>query len=211
VTTHPPHLRAVGEPAQRPSTPEDRDALIEAAMRGNVSAWGELYARTYGAVFRQLRYLVGDVGVAEELAQETFAQAMASVRRYDASRSFEGWLLGIALNVARKYWRKQRNTVRAHARLEAVNAAAPRAGLGDPDSGHLRRERSRALYAVLEDLPERWREAFILREIQGLSMRDVAEQLGITPTNVGVRVTRARGRIREELRRRGWIAEERRS
>jgi RNA polymerase sigma-70 factor (ECF subfamily) len=210
VTTHPPHLRAVGDPPKRSSTRDD-DVTIAAAVRGSVDAWGKLYAQSYDTVFRQLRYLVGDLGVAEELAQETFAQAMASARRYDPSRSFEGWLLGIALNVARKHWRKQRNTVRAHERFEAVSAAAPRPGLGDPDSGHLRRERSRALYAVLEDLPERWREAFILREVQGLSMRDVAEQLGITPTNVAVRVARARGRIREELRRRGWIPEEQRS
>lgn len=206
MTTHPPHLRAVGEPPRARAA--DDDAVIGAAMHGSIEAWGEVYARTYSGVFRQLRYLVGDVAVAEELAQETFAQAMASVRRYEPSRSFEAWLLGIALNVARKHWRKQRNRVRAHERLEAVNAAAARPGHGDPDSGHLRRERSRALYAVLEDLPERWREAFILREVQGLSMRDVAEQLGITPTNVAVRVARARGRIREELRARGWIAPE---
>ena len=89
-----------------------------------------------------------------------------------------------------------------------MSAAIARPTLGDPDSGHLRRERSRALYAVLEELPERWREAFILREVQGLSTKDAGDKLGITPSNVAVRVARARTRIREELSRRGWIPAE---
>ncbi len=158
------------------------------------------------SIFRQLRYLTGDATVAEELAQETFAQAMACHRRFDPDRSPGGWLHGIALNVVRKYWRKQRNGAKAHERLELVNRVVAPGTHGDPDHGHMRRERSRALHAVLDDLPARWREAFVLRELQGMSTAEAADRLGITAENLAVRVNRARVRIREELARRGWLS-----
>lgn len=201
--SHPPHLR----PVEALSAPEAAVGELEGrATHGDVDAWSALYARYYAGVFRQVRYLCGDRTLAEELTQETFAQAMASCRRYDGRRSFGGWMHGIALNVVRKHWRKHRNRSRAMERFEHVDVGRPR--VDDPDGSHLRRERSRVLYDVLDELPPRWREAFVLREIQGLSTGETAERLGISASNVAVRVTRARGRIRDELERRGWLGDE---
>jgi len=207
--SHPPHLRPVtpllAQPAEALATASTAGVLEARARGGDLEAWSALYATHYAAVFRQLRYLCGDRAVAEELAQETFTQAMASCHRYDERRAFVGWLHGIALNVVRKHWRKHHNGSRAMERYEHLDAARPHPE--DPDGSHLRRERSRALYDVLDQLPPRWREAFVLREIQGLGMAEVAQQLGISAANVAVRVTRARARIRDELARRGWLDE----
>lgn len=197
---HPPHLR----PVEALDNPEPAAGVLEAlATSGDVDAWSALYERHYTTVFRQVRYLCGDLGLAEELTQESFAQGMASCRRYDGRRAFASWMHGIALNVVRKHWRKQNNRSRAMERYQHLGEAGARAE--DPDGTHLRRERSRALYEVLDELPPRWREAFTLREIQGLSTSETAERLGISTSNVAVRVTRARGRIRDELSRRGWF------
>ena len=210
MVQRPPHLRPVESPAleREPSAPIERalprDVLLR-AQDGDVSAWARIYAVHAMGVFKQLRYLTGDPAVAEELAQETFAQAMAHHRRFDPARPVVAWLHGIALNVVRKHWRKQRNTARAHERFEVV-ARIGNAGGADPDSHHLRKERSRALHAVLDDLPPRWREAFVLRELQGMSTTEAAQMLGITAENLAVRVNRARTRIREELGRRGWLS-----
>lgn len=210
--SHPPHLRPVG-PLEEPRAASS-DAVAAApsglearARTGDLDAWSALYAAHHASVFRQIRYLCGDRVMAEELTQETFAQAMASCRRYDERRAFAGWLHGIALNVVRKHWRKHHNRSRAMERYEHVDGACPRPE--DPDGGHLRRERSRVLYDVLAELPPRWREAFVLREIQGLGMAEVAQRLEISAANVAVRVTRARARIRDELARRGWLDEPR--
>ncbi len=196
------HLRAVDPPGA------DAEALVSAlvarACDGDVNAWSRLYQRCFPAVFRQLRYYTGDAAVAEELAQEAFAQAMTSSARFDRTRSFEAWLHGVALNVVRKYWRRQKSTANAHARLEAMTRTCPPAGPG-PDDAHLQRERSRVLYAVLAELPERLREAFLVRELQGLTTTDAAELLGISEGNLSVRVHRARARIHDELRRLGWL------
>lgn len=215
MATRPPHLRPVSSLPQPAAVAEAAPVaeaarlgpeVLHAAQRGDVRAWSALYERHYMAVYRQLRYLAGDAALAEELAQETFAQAMACHTRFDPDRPVLGWLHGIALNVARKHWRKQRNAAKAHERLE--HTLHHHGGIvGDPHRSHLKRERGGALAAVLEDLPPRWREAFVLREVQGMSTTEAARMLEITPENLAVRVNRARTRIREELTRRGWLVE----
>lgn len=164
-----------------------------------------LYRREYAGVYRQIRYLTGDPSLTEELAQETFAQAMASARKFDPRRRFDAWLHGIALNVVRQLWRRTRTEGRAYARLEVASTITRRHD--GPDTNHLQRERSRALYAALAELPDRWREAFVLRELRGLDAAEVAHQLEVTTGNVHVRVTRARARLRELLEAGGWIDE----
>lgn len=210
----PSEIRCI--PAASPSpAPEPGDEMLEASparevialtREGDPETWALLYRRCYVGLYRQLRYLTGDRAIAEELAQEAFAQALISRARYDGRRGFRSWLHGIALNIVRKHWRKRRNAARASERLETLHRVrAPSCNPEDPDHRFMRKEHSRALYTALDDLPSRLREAFILREIQGLSRAEAAELLKITPNNLAVRVTRARSRLRTLLTDHGWI------
>ncbi len=204
ASTHPPHLRPVAPAAGSAQTPLTE--LLRRAKAGDVDAWSTLYETHYQAVYAHLRYQVGDPAVAEELAQETFAQGMASAARYDERRPMVGWLLGIARNLVHKHWRKGRNRQSAHRRLEVLTELRA-GGVGDPGLRHLRSERSRAVYAALEEMPARWREAFVLRELRGMGSTEAAKMLGISPSNLSARVSRARTRLREELVRQGWLQE----
>lgn len=199
---HAAHLRLCPAPAPDPG-PDVAD-LVAGACAGDIGAWARLYERCYDGLLRQLRHLTGDLAIAEELAQETFAQAMASRARYDRARSFEAWLHGIALNMARKHWRSRKNTSNAHARLVAMHGACP-ATPAEPDRVHLQRERSRVLYDILAGLPDKLREAFLVRELQAMPHDEAAALLEISPGNLAVRLTRARARIGDELRRLGWL------
>lgn len=205
--TSAPHLQLLPALAASASASGDDEALALRARDGDLGAWGEVYARHYGRLLRQLRHLTGDLAVAEELAQETFAQAMASRARYEPDRSLDAWLSGIALNMARKHWRSRQSAQKAHARLECVTAVSG-AGPALPDRLHLQRERSRVLYAVLAELPEPLREAFTVRELQGLSTDEAARLLAISPGNLAVRISRARARIGAALRALGWLPHE---
>ncbi len=210
-----PEIRRLPVPSSE-SAPEPTDDLLETSRsqdmvaltrEGDPETWAFLYRRCYIGLYRQLRYLTGDRTIAEELAQEAFAQALISRSRYDGRRGFRSWLHGIALNIARKHWRKRKNAARASERLETLQRlrAPIRSNPEDPDRRFMRKEHSRALYTALDELPHRLREAFILREIQGLSRTEAAELLGITPNNLAVRVTRARSRLRTLLTDHGWI------
>lgn len=202
-----PHLQLLPPLTGPGLAASDDEALARRAHEGDLAAWAEVYARHHGRLLRQLRHLTGDLTVAEELAQETFAQAMASRTRYEPDRSLDAWLSGIALNMARKHWRSRQSAQKAHARLECVTAMSG-ANPAPPDRLHLQRERSRVLYAVLAGLPEPLREAFTVRELQGLSTEEAAQQLAISPGNLAVRLSRARARIGDALRARGWLPRE---
>ena len=175
-----------------------REALVERARAGDMQAWSRLYQDTFDGLFRHLRYLCSDPQVAEELVQETFVQAMSSIATFDGRAAFTTWLHGIGVNVARRHWRSVKSTKQAHAKLEVVRDIQS----GDPDATERElqaRQRVAALQAAIAQLPDHLRAAFILRELQGLSIEESAAQLGISANNLAVRASRARARIRKLL------------
>lgn len=193
-----------GRPRESASEAAASDAeiaalLIERARAGDMQAWSRLYQDHFDGLFRHLRYLTGDPQVAEELVQETFVQALTCIGRFDGRARFSTWLHGIGLNVARHHWRSQRSTAKAHAKLTLVNELIEAGSSAPPDRTLASRQRVKALYDALDTLPEHLREAFILRELEGLAPPEAAELLGITANNLAVRASRARARIRKQL------------
>lgn len=183
----------------------DARAMMDLAREGDLSAWSTLYQQSYEAVYRQMCYLTGDAALAEDFTQESFARAFASMVEFDARGTFVAWVRGIGLNLVRMHWRRDRTTRRVHHELTQVCAIEEENPAREPDREQQRIQRMEMLYDVLATLPSRLREAFVLRELQGLDVQDAAAQLDISPGNLAVRVTRARDRIRRELQRRGWL------
>lgn len=200
VTTQ-PQFAAAARPAG-----DDVAALVEQARAGRTDAWARLYQIHFAPMFRHVRYLAGDHAVVEDLVQEAFARALVALRDFDGRSSFSTWLHGIALNVVRGHWRSTTSTQTAHDRLVAMHAVREAAPHGEVDRTHLAKERAKVVYAVLAEMPEHLREAFVLRDLEGLGPHEAAAQLGISPGNLAVRATRARQRLRGELEKLGWLA-----
>lgn len=194
--------------APEPTPDADADlllgALVERARGGDMHAWARLYQDHWARLLRHVSYLTGDVTAAEDLVQETFAQALASLIRFDARAPFFAWLRGIAMNIVRKHWRTRGRRTRAYTRIEAESGLGLAAN--DPENNHLSRLRAQTLLAVLDELPEHLREAFVLCDLRDMSTEDAAQELGISPGNLRVRATRARARIRVALTELGWLS-----
>lgn len=180
----------------------DDQQLVAAAKSGDTSAWAALYQANFRRLYRHVGYLVGDPTTAEDLTQEIFARALASLPRFDGRSAFSTWLYGIASNTVYKHWRSTGRKRRAYAAYELT---PPPAG-HDPEAAHLTQQRARALRAALDDLPPQQREAFVLVDLEQLPPRQAADRLGITTGNLAVRASRARARIRKTLADAGWIA-----
>jgi RNA polymerase sigma-70 factor (ECF subfamily) len=205
VTSKIAHLRPVPTEADAPAV---EDELVARARQGDGRAWARLYQRHFDRVYRDLFFQVEDATVAEELVQETFAKALVGLDRFDGRSSLLTWLRGIGQNLVRKHWRGRARRGRAYEGLANTYRAGPRTA-PDPETSHLRDQRARVLSEALETLPASLREVFVMRDVQGLEVDDVAQRLEISAGNVRVRANRARAKLREELTRLGWLGDER--
>jgi len=160
-------------------------------------------ARSFDAAFEAEfaslhRYLARRLGssVADDLAAETFAVAFRSWDRLDPERPVRPWLYGIAANLVRHHWRKERRMLRAYARTgvdpvfanedEAVERA-------DADT------RAQELAAALAELRRDEREVLLLHAWAELPDSEVADALGLPLGTVKSRLSRAREKLRNRL------------
>lgn len=194
------HLRAVDGGGRTPDPSEAE--LVRRAAGGDGGAWTRLYQDNFQRLYSDLLHHVYDRATAEELCQEAFAAALLALPRFDGRVAFRTWLRGVAQNLVRKHWRSLERRGRAFRKLEAdVRDERPT----DPEQHHMRDAQADALAAVLEELPTAQREVFILRDVQGVPVDEVAQILSLSPGNVRVRANRARAKIREGLQRLGWL------
>lgn len=195
--------------AARPRSDDEADPnrlarLVEGARAGDLDAWARLYQDTFDELVRHVSFLTGDATTAEDLVQDAYARAITHIHQYDGRGSFVGWLRGIALNVVRMHWRRTRTSDRVHDRLRDLVLATTGGAAMPVDRIHQQDARMRLVYEILGTLPENLREAFVLRELEGLPPDEAAAQLGISPGNLAVRASRARAKIRRELEKLGW-------
>lgn len=188
----------------------DDAELVRRAKAGELPAFEELTARHEERVYALAMRILRNPHDAEDVTQQTFLSALENLAGFREEARFSTWLLRIATHAALKVLRKRRG-------LEMVSldeATEPGA-----DSDHVphpeyiadwretperlvqNREARRLIEEALAELDEKHRVVFLLRDVQGLSVRETAEVLGLTEVNVKVRLLRARLQLRERLTR----------
>jgi RNA polymerase sigma-70 factor, ECF subfamily len=152
----------------------------------------QLFEQYYGSLVRMLYRRTGDRDRAEDLAQETFARAVAA-----PPNNPRPWLFAVALNLVREDGRRN---LRQGRRLELLrNDSPPAAG---PEEDFERNERSAAVRTALATLNERDREALLLKA-EGFNYQEIAATLGLSKGAVGTTLARARRRLVEAYRSEG--------
>jgi RNA polymerase sigma-70 factor (ECF subfamily) len=172
----------------------DDDELLAAAKRGNGEAFATFSRRHRDLVLAYLRRRVRDPELAFDLAAETFAAALISLRRYEPGRGpAAAWLLGIAHNKLLESLRRGRVEAAARRRLRHEPIA-----LADEDLLAVD-ERAAAGTAALERLPDDQREAIRLRVIDEREYADIAAELRTSPQVVRQRVSRGLRTLRTRM------------
>jgi RNA polymerase sigma-70 factor (ECF subfamily) len=172
---------------------EDEPALVARALGGDRLALGRLLERFAAPVRRVTYAILGDADEADDAAQDGLLQALVKLDRYDPTRPFGPWLLRIVSNAAID--RRRRRTVRVASVLDDTVA-------GDrplPDTEAERRVLGERLRAALDELPERYRAALVLFDVEGYSQAEIAQILGMAPGTVRSAVFHARRRLRRLL------------
>lgn len=186
---------------------DDDTTLVERAKTGADDAFAVLVRRYTDRVYRLVRRIVGD-SEAEDALQETFLSAWRALPRFKGDSAFSTWLYRIATNAALMRLRKRRpDVVSLDAPLkdsegEATTVAQEiRDWSATPDEELLTGETREAMESAIQALPEDWRVAFLLRDVEGMSNTDAAETLELSVPAFKARVHRARLFLRDRLDR----------
>jgi len=178
--------------------------LIERIRNGEHDKFYELVKpyerRVYTAAFAILR----NAADAEEIAQEAILKAFANLRQFRAESRFSTWLIQIAVNEARMRRRKDHpdimEPIGEHQDEEGTYTPRDFADWREIPSEALERSEVRTiLLEALASLGAKYREVFVLRDIQHLSIEEVADALGISRASVKTRLLRARLMLRDLL------------
>jgi len=180
-------------------------ALVRACQRGEAGALDALIRATYTDVYALCRRMLADRDEAADATQEVFVRVMRSVVGFRGDAAFGTWLHRVTVNVCLTALRK-RSKARAAGMVaggtpfalpgedwQVASDSATPADLAETADLLARSE------AALAELPEDARAVVVLRDIEGLSTKEVAELLGVTEGVVKVRLHRAHARLRALL------------
>ena len=178
------------------ASPSDGE-LIERCLRQENAAWDQILARYRRKVFHIAYKFTGKHDEAEDLSQEIFLKVFRSLDKFHRDADFSTWLSSVARNYCiDRYRASKREKEVLVDDLLAFDQATASAG-SNPQRSLEDRDRRSFLRRGLDRLPEKLREAVVLRDLQGLSYQEMAERLGLPEGTVKSRINRGR----EELAR----------
>ncbi|MFI5176979.1 MAG: RNA polymerase sigma factor [Vicinamibacterales bacterium] len=159
--------------------------LVRSAQAGDRDAFGVLYAR-FGRFVHGILLARLPSDEARDLVQDVFLQALERLRTLREPRAFAGWLATIARNRATD----------AHRQRPRTEPLEDLAGPVDPIEARADAQR---VLALVQQLPEAYRETLVLRLVEGLSGPEIAGLTGLTPDSVRVNLHRGFKLLRERL------------
>ena len=155
-----------------------------------------VYQRHAQTVYKFLLSLCHDPDLAEELTQETFYQAIRSIRRYNGACKLSVWLCQIAKHLYYDHLKHQKRHPMLS--MEELERAAPEND-GMPEISLLRRDAYVSIHKAIHSLREPYREIFLLRALSELSFREIGEIFGRTENWARVTYYRAKVMLAERL------------
>jgi RNA polymerase sigma-70 factor (ECF subfamily) len=184
--------------------------LVARAQSGDLDAFEALTNRYEQRVYSLALRILRQEQDAEDVTQQTFLSALENLNGFRGDARFSTWLLRIATHAALKVIRKRQglDTVSLEAATEETEGydTIPHPEyIADwrqsPEELVRQHEIQRLLDDALAKLDEKHRLVFLLRDVEGLSVKEAAEALGLSEANIKVRLLRARLQLREQLTR----------
>ena len=190
--------------------PATDNGLVREFISGNDAAFTQLVTRYKDSLTNYLNMMVGDYDTAVDLSQETFLRVYRNIHRYSNLYQFSTWIYRIATNLAidEIRYRKRRGRVfyrNVWGSRTAGDNETPEFEITDvrrgPGDEMLRKESSQVLGDAIRSLPQKYRTAFIMKEVQGLPYETIAKVLNCSPGTIKSRLHRARELLQRKLER----------
>lgn len=191
-------------------SPDDDLALLRKSQGGDFAAFETLVDRFQPRAYAVARRIVGQQQDAEDVVQRTFLSLVEHIESFREESSVATWILRIATNHALQVLRKRRGlpTVSLEVSSDSDDdyATMPHPDYiaqwrDNPADLAQNAEVRKLVDLALAELDEKYRVVFVLRDIEGLTVKETATALGLSEPNVKVRLLRARLMLRERLTR----------
>jgi RNA polymerase sigma factor (sigma-70 family) len=192
----------VAEAPRIVAEPDDEQRLVAAVRRGDERAFEALYARYHRRIAAYVLGMVKDHGRAEDVTQEVFVSALRRMRATERPIAFKPWIYEIAKNACIDQYRRSRRAEEVS--YDADDGLAP----GDygrlvgsdptPDAAVAAKQDLDHLCGAFGGLSDTHHEILVLRELEGLSYREIGERMGMSRPAVESTLFRARRRLTEE-------------
>jgi RNA polymerase sigma-70 factor (ECF subfamily) len=181
--------------------------FIERLKQGDPAAFDTLANRYASDIYGLLYRLTQDVEEASDLTQETFLSALKAISKFRGEADLKTWLFRIAINESRnrfRWWKRRRRDVTISLDVTIGESETPlsetfSSDAPNPEERALRGERERLLRDALNDLPDIFREAVVLCDIEGFSYEEIAQTLEVNMGTVKSRIARGRDELRRKL------------
>lgn len=173
----------------------DDTPLVLRAIKKDQDAFGELYDRHVVRVYRHIYYMVGNAAEAEDLTAQTFLRAWEAIGRYEVRGApFVSWLLRIAHNLGVSHLRSKRESAQLH---DGMVDDKPRR---DPETVLEQSADEELVREAILRLRDEQRQVIILRFIEDLDYREVAEIIGKSVAAIRVIQHRALNSLRKQMK-----------
>jgi RNA polymerase sigma-70 factor (ECF subfamily) len=187
-----------------PYSPDEDLVLVEAATSGDIAAFEELVRRYDHRLLRIANQVTNNPEDAQEAVQEAFLKAYRNLTQFHRKSKFSTWLIRIALNESLMTLRRRRR-FRRELPLEYEDPNGEHLSLDvadwspNPEQLYSRSELREILRKALDGLSPTLQVVFVLRDVEGLSIKETAAVLDLYPNAVKGRLHRARLQLRETL------------
>jgi RNA polymerase sigma-70 factor (ECF subfamily) len=183
---------------------KSQELSLEKLRSGDRAEFAIMVDAFSGPIYRLGLRMLGNAQDAEDVLQNTFLNALTHLSDFEGRSSIATWIYRIAANEALMLIRRRKPEVN----VEDIQADHPDTELmprafvdwsGLPENQLLSVEGKKALDEAVQTLPENLRMVFVMRDVEELSIKETAEALGLTETNIKTRLLRARLQLRERL------------
>jgi RNA polymerase sigma-70 factor (ECF subfamily) len=187
--------------------PDDDLRLVSLAQQGNHASYDELVIRHRGRIFAMIRNMIHQEADAWDLTQEVFIKAWHALPRFEAKARFSTWLYRIAHNVVYDWTRRRKiesagelnDELFERDRIDSASFTTPSGG-ESPDDSMTQSELRMKIEAALARLSPEHREAVLLKDVQGLSYKEIADVMACSIGTVMSRLYYARQKLQVMLK-----------
>ncbi|RVD63409.1 RNA polymerase sigma factor [Mesorhizobium sp. M7A.F.Ca.ET.027.03.2.1] len=182
-----------------PSAVPGEMQLVHRALARDGDAFRTIIKTHNQRLYRIARGVVRNNSEAEDIVQEAYLKAFAHLDAFRGDSSLATWLSRIVINEALGRLRKRRRTVAMPENPQAEIIRFPLNPSDDPERTMAQRQILQLVEQATDSLPDVYRTVFVARVIEGLSIEETADLLGVRPQTVKTRLHRARALVRKAL------------